>query len=110
MSIEGKCETCGGTTSDYNCLSCVMEENEKLTREVQHLRDLCRGAFKVLRDAPTEDQIGKIVVCALTSNLWRAANGMALTFTRCGAYLKTTTNGVSDTCDLPAYHDGKCEK
>lgn len=110
MPIEGKCETCEGTTSDYNCLSCVMLEKEKLTREIQDLRDLCRGAFKVIRETNPPDRVGKIVVCTLSGNLWRAANAMPLTFSRCGAYLKTTTDGVSDICNLGSYHDGNCEK
>lgn len=110
MSIEGKCEKCGGGTVDYGCLNCTTAENEKLMRDVQDLRDLCRGAFKVIRDTNPPDRVGKIVVCTLTGNLWRAANAMPLTFARCGAYLKTTTNGVSDTCARGSYHDGGCEK
>jgi hypothetical protein len=105
MSIEGRCEICGGTTSDYNCLSCVMAENDKLTREVQDLRDLCRGAFIVIRDQVTTNRIGKIVVCTLQGNLWRAANAIPLCPSPCGAKLKDS----DQYCKLPDYHEGQCK-
>jgi hypothetical protein len=117
MPIEGKCAKCGGVTSDYGCLNCTMNENEELRdnlgkskEEIEDLRDLCRSAFSVIRDGVTDDRVGKIEVCILQGNLWRAANAIPLTFARCGCYLKTTTSSVSDTCGLRAGHEGKCEK
>lgn len=83
---------------------------EDLDREIQDLRDLCRSAFSVIRDCVTEDRVGKIEICVLQGNLWRAANAIPIVFARCGCYLKTTTDGVSDTCGLRAGHEGKCEK
>jgi hypothetical protein len=134
MAIEGKCEKCGGGTVDYGCLNCTTAENEqlredlarfkdqgkvacdlfdelkKLQHEAQDLRDLCRSAFIVIRDSVTEDRIGKIEVCTLQGNLWRAANKLPLYFGRCGSILKTTTNGISDTCGQREGHDGICGK
>jgi len=37
MSVEGTCEACGSTTSDYNCLNCIMQERDRLKEEVSHL-------------------------------------------------------------------------
>lgn len=134
MAIEGKCEKCGGGTVDYGCLNCTTAENEqlreelarfkdqgkvacdlfdelkKLQHEAQDLRGLCKDAFRVIRDSVTEDRVSGIEVCILQGNLWRAANTIPLAFERCGAYLKTTTGGVSDICGLRARHEGKCEK
>lgn len=126
MGIEGKCEKCGGVTLDYNCVSCLFKENEALKAKleeykdqgktacelfdhlkeaqgVEHdLRELCRDAFRVIRDGITEDRVADIEVCILNGNLWRAANKIPLAFEPCG---KNISMGY---CNLRARHDGIC--
>ena len=134
MATVYKCVKCSSGTSDYNCMDCVILENEKLREEVSRLKDqghvacdlfdelkksqgevrdlreLCREAFVVIRDAVTIDRLRGIEICVLQGNLWRATNGIVLSFEKCGTYLKTTTGGVSDKCALRPRHEGKCEK
>lgn len=48
MGIEGKCEVCGGGTSNYECLRCIRRERDECLETLKAIEEAGRGLFLVL--------------------------------------------------------------